>query len=135
MAIVYNMKYEGVLKDSSLLEYKTDIFMKTKYIKVNDVVLDKIDKNIYGGVINGKYTNAYVRGNIITGCEIVVGDCHPVINFPPKIYECFISVLPFILSLLFIILLGRRITELNNLYYVFGGLTPIFFSISHIPCL
>ena len=79
------MKYEGVLGDLGMFVYKSNIFMKTKYIKVNDVVLERVEKNVYGGVINGKYTNAYVVGNILTGCEVHVGKWRAVINFSPKL--------------------------------------------------
>jgi hypothetical protein len=116
------MKYEGVLGDLGMFVYKTNIFMKTKYIKVNDVVLEKITKNTYGGIINGKYTNAYVYGNILTGCEVNVGNWRAVINFAPKLYEWIIGILPFIMSLVYIFFWGRRLATKSVLALVFGGL-------------
>ncbi len=102
--------------------YKTNIFMKTKYIKVNDVVLERLDKNTYGGIINGKYTNAYVYGNILTRCEVIVDKWRAVINFAPKLYELIIGILPLLLSFVYIFSWGRRLATKSVLALVFGGL-------------
>lgn len=92
--------------------FDENAFTGKKVLTVNGVIAEAVSKKEF--LIDGK--KATLKGNFITGVELLIEDDVVVLSPKPRWYESLISILPF----LFVIIWGNNVS-LCAVFPVLGG--------------
>lgn len=110
------MRQEITHETLGKIVYEENALSGAKTIYINDVLLQKVNKTTYKGVIDGQEQLVYVYGNVFTGLSIKVNDINVQVVPKTMWYEYAMFLIPFIL-----IMIWGNVGALCEIIPVIGG--------------
>lgn len=96
--------------------YEENSLSGAKTIYINDVLLQKVSKSTYKGIIDGEEQLVYVSGSVFTGLILRVNDINVQVVPKTMWYEYVMFLIPFVL-----IMIWSNVVALFEIIPVIGG--------------